>query len=214
MVRTAPAISIIPSQGTVPGKGRVEIIISYAPTQEVVSVCETELFIDQFDFDPLPIRIVGLARTKYQQRRLKRRQSNRFPEMVGEEVFQDPVPVFPRATPATSPLAESLILTTDRIAELRSNTSRQMMRKGSGFLKIEAPQTLKPPPLAEPLPRMGSFRSLVKEQRSFRINEASQPSQRSRKGTMRESGFLRASFESGSVHFAKRNEDQDVLHSS
>jgi hypothetical protein len=55
-------IKISPVKGIIPGKGTVDIEISYAPTTNFTVVAEVELKISQFDFEPLLIKIMGSGR--------------------------------------------------------------------------------------------------------------------------------------------------------
>lgn len=54
-----PDIKISPYKGILPGKGTVEIEITYQPSMNVTVVLETELKLSQFDFEPLQIKVMG-----------------------------------------------------------------------------------------------------------------------------------------------------------
>ncbi|CAD8145233.1 unnamed protein product [Paramecium pentaurelia] len=55
-------IKIEPIKGIVPGKGGIDISITYSPQVNVTEVMEVELKIAQFDFEPLCIKIMGSGR--------------------------------------------------------------------------------------------------------------------------------------------------------
>jgi hypothetical protein len=57
-------IRIEPMKGIIPGKGTVEIEVSYSPTTNTTVSVTAELKISQFDFEPLKIRIMGSGKIK------------------------------------------------------------------------------------------------------------------------------------------------------
>ncbi|KAL4456204.1 hypothetical protein ABPG74_014165 [Tetrahymena malaccensis] len=57
-----PDMKIIPMKGIIPGNGQVDIDIQYTPSTNTTIICEAELRISQFDFEPLKIRLMGSGR--------------------------------------------------------------------------------------------------------------------------------------------------------
>lgn len=62
LLRDHPDIKISPQKGILPGKGSVEIEITYAPSTSTTAILETELKLSQFDFEPLIIKVTGSGR--------------------------------------------------------------------------------------------------------------------------------------------------------
>lgn len=52
-------ISINPIKGVIPAEGTLTVEITFIPTAKFTSTAELELCIQQFDFKPLPIKIIG-----------------------------------------------------------------------------------------------------------------------------------------------------------
>jgi hypothetical protein len=63
-VKESPEIVVRPLKGVIPGKDKIDIEIEFSPTAKITSVAEVLLKVAQFDFEPLPIRIVGNGRDK------------------------------------------------------------------------------------------------------------------------------------------------------
>lgn len=62
--REASEIRLTPSKGLIPGKGSVEIEVSFNPTSALTIVSEYELTVSQFDFEPIKVKIMGSGKLK------------------------------------------------------------------------------------------------------------------------------------------------------
>jgi hypothetical protein len=61
-VKGHPSITVQPASGVIPGKGSIEVTITFSPTIKATAVAELQLKVAQFDFEPLNIRVVGTGK--------------------------------------------------------------------------------------------------------------------------------------------------------
>jgi hypothetical protein len=104
VLKADPAIKIVPLEGVIPGKGVIDILMSYSPFEEGISCCEVQLMIKQFEFEPLPIKILGASRGKITDSYAKRPGSEKLPHLEASDKLSSGV------AGLASPLNESLIL--------------------------------------------------------------------------------------------------------
>jgi hypothetical protein len=90
-------ISINPLEGVIPANETLTVEITFMPTSKCTSTAEVFLQIQQFDFQPIPIRIIGSGIQKVTLNQSKRIKSSRLaPLKEGEEGRKTPQPLLKR----------------------------------------------------------------------------------------------------------------------